>query len=152
MATEDQGFGELTTETLAYVSALIDIQGKITLMETQQNTSLPLLTVSCPNLPLLEFLGSLTQMKPVVTRRSYDKHRCSLHCEEAHEHVTSVSGRWSVSGAKATVVLAAILPYAKFQKIEIEEVLKVGLAAPRKKATPLKMQELGWPIPKEWVN
>lgn len=138
-------------ETLAYIAAVLDTQARITTMETSGGTVLPLVALSCPNMKLLEFLGSLTGMQPFTTKRSYDKHRCSLHCDAAHDHVVSQSGRWSISGAKATVVLAAIQPYVRFQTEEVSVALKAGLEAPKKKATPEKMKQLGWPIPDSWV-
>ena len=38
--------------------------------------------------------GALTGVRVTTTARGYDKHRCLEHCTEAHEHITSVSGRW----------------------------------------------------------
>lgn len=140
----------ITDAELSYMAAVIDVQGNIRVMETQGGTLLPRVMLSCPNLALLDYFGSMTGMKPILVKRSFDRHRCSIHCEEAHDHITSVTGRWSVSGAKATVMLAAIEPYIRFQKAETEEALKVGLAAPKKPATPAKMKALGWPIPEEW--
>ena len=86
-------------------------------------------------------------MRVVVTRRSYAKAGCAEHCKEKHLHVTSESGRWSVSGAKATVILAAVLPYLRLQHEEARGALLVGLGAPFKPATLRQMEQLGWPIP-----
>lgn len=137
----------LSSEQIAYVAGILDTQGKFRVRETPDGTRLPHVAVSCPNMALLEYLGSLTGVVPFITRRTYDRHRCTQHCKEPHQHVISASGRWSISGAKATVVLAAIEPYAHFQKSEIRELLEVGLEAPKKPATPDKMAALGWPNP-----
>lgn len=142
--------GSLSQQEIAYIAGILDSMGRFRVMETPEGTQLPLVSMSCPNMSILQYLGSLTGMTPFVTKRSYDRHRCTEHCLEPHQHVVSESGRWSISGAKATVVLAAIRPYARFQKTEIEELLTVGLEAPKKPATPKKMAALGWPDP--WVE
>jgi hypothetical protein len=141
----------LSDAQIAYVAGVLDALGRFRIRETPDGTRLPYLAVSCPNMPLLEYLGSLTDTVPFVTKRTYDRHRCTEHCLEPHQHVVSASGRWSLSGAKATIVLAAILPHVRLQKTEIEELLAVGLDAPKKQATPNKMVALGWPMPKEWA-
>lgn len=135
---------------IAYVAAIIDVMGNVRAMKTETGTLLPLVSVSCADEALLGFLGTITDMQTFVTTRNYDRHRCAEHCDEAHQHVESRSRRWSVSGAKATVVLSAIEPYARFQKDRINEVLELGLTAPFKKATPQKMKRLGWPLPDGW--
>jgi hypothetical protein len=137
----------LTEAQIAHVAGILDAMARFRVRTTPDGTNLPYVAVSCPNMPLLEYLGSLTGVVPFTTSRAYEKHRCTEHCSEPHQHVVSASGRWSVSGAKATVVLAAITPHLRFQKTEAEDLLAVGLEAPRKPATPAKMAALGWPDP-----
>lgn len=141
----------LTSEQIAYVAGIIDCQGNIRSMTTDDGTVLPLVSISTPNVALANYLGHLTGIKPIMVNRQYTKHRCLEHCDKPHEHITSSTARWSVSGAKATVLLNAIKPYVQIQKSEIEELAELGLSAPKKKATPLKMMSLGWPLPQEWV-
>ena len=72
---------------------------------------------------------------------------CSEHCGEKHQHVQSMSGRWSVTGAKATVVLWNIRPYQHLQVKAADTALVVGLGTGYKPATVARMAELGWDVP-----
>lgn len=139
----------LTDADLVYVAAVVDLLGHVT-VRSMEGTDLPYIAISTRHVELLSDLGEMTGTKVLTTRRAYNQHRCREHCDEAHQHVESVSGRWQLTGAKATVLLAAIKPFIRFQKTDIEEALKVGLGAPKKPATPNKMKALGWPIPEEW--
>ena len=139
-----------TEADLAYIAAVIDVMGNIREMETDTGTLLPLVSVSCPDEALLAYLGEVSDVQAFVTVRRYDRHRCTEHCDEAHQHVESRSRRWTVSGAKATVILAAVEPYLRFQKDRVAEMVALGLDAPRKAATPRKMKRLGWPLPEGW--
>lgn len=141
----------LSSEQIAYIAGIIDCQANIRSMTTDDGTVLPLVAISTPNLALANYLGAMTGIKPFMVNRTYTKHRCLEHCDKPHEHIVSSTARWSISGAKATVLLNAVLPYVQIQKNEIEELAHLGLSAPKKKATPLKMQSLGWPLPQDWV-
>ena len=96
---------------------------------------------------MLGYLAKLTGTRAVTTRRQYVKAGCSEHCREKHQHVMSVSGRWSVTGAKATVVLWNIRPYIHLQSEAVQTALVVGLGAGFKPATVARMAELGWDVP-----
>ena len=140
----------LTEADLAYIAAVIDVMGNIREMETDTGTRLPLVSVSCPDEALLAYLGEVTDMQAFVTVRRYDRHRCTEHCDEPHQHVESRSRRWTVNGAKATIILAAVEPYVRFQRDRVAEMVALGLDAPKKRATPAKMKRLGWPMPEGW--
>lgn len=137
----------LSQADLAYLAGVLDAQGHIAIRTTADGTQLPQLSLSGPNVALLQWLGDLTGVRPIVTTRAYAKAGCSEHCATKHRHVTSTSGRWQLSGAKATVVLAAIQPFLRLQLDEAAQAVELGMAAPFKPATPNKMQQLGWPIP-----
>lgn len=132
--------------TIVYVAAVLDSAAVIRTREAS-GVTYPYLALSGSNTPLLRLLGGLSGMRVVVTKRSYAKAGCAEHCKEKHLHVTSESGRWSVSGAKATVILAAVLPYLRLQVDDARAALLVGLRAPFKPATLRQMERLGWPIP-----
>jgi hypothetical protein len=138
---------ELDTATLAYVAGVVDLLGLIRTRITQQGTELPYVALSGPNTQMLEYLGELTDTRPTITRRSYSKAGCAEHCQEKHQHVVSVSGRWSVSGVKATVVLWNIRPFLRLQADAAREALVVGVATGFKPATVKRMAELGWDVP-----
>ena len=146
MTTSTGSRTALDVATLAYCAGVVDVGGRIT-SRTVRVAVLPVLAVSSPNLELLNWLGELTGVRPFSTSRSYGRAACTIHCPDAHEHVISTSGRWSVSGVKATVVLAAVHPYLRLQGEAADEAVQLGLRVGRKPATVARMLELGWPIP-----
>jgi hypothetical protein len=135
-----------------YVAGLLDIASRIAVVSTTAGTQLPDIAVSSPNFPVLNMLAEMSDVRAFITHRTYDRHRCAQHCESAHQHVVSNSGRWNVKGAKATVILAACLPHMRVQREAAEEALAVGLAAPCKPATMRKMGVLGWPLPADLLE
>lgn len=136
---------------LAYLAGVLDTRAVVrTRLVGGSASVLPYLAMSCGDAPLLQWLAQITGTGVTVTDRGYDKHRCLEHCSAAHEHVRSVSGRWSVSGVKATVVLAGTRPWVRFQWAEWDRAVEVGIGAPRKSATVEKMVGLGWPLPVAW--
>lgn len=123
---------------IAYLAGILDVMGNITTRRAG-TTLLPQISVSTKDQRLLDWLGERTGVRAFTTRREFLRAGCNIHCKERHRHVLSESGRWSVSGAKATVVLAAVRPY-------------LHLKAPRKPATATKMSDLGWPLPEGWTT
>jgi hypothetical protein len=106
---------------------------------TEQGTQLPSIALSNGNIDMLHYLATLTGTRAITTRRTYVKAGCTEHCREKHQHVMSVSGRWSVTGAKATVVLWNIRPFIQLQTEQVQTGLVVGLSAgfkPAHAATP----------------
>jgi hypothetical protein len=137
--------------TAAYVAAIIDTQGLITVRNTGTSI-IPVLAVSSPNMPMLNWLGELTGVTAFPVKRDYHRLLCSEHCDEPHVHVQSVTGRWSLTGAKATVLLHNVIPHMQFQTEMASEALRIGLNAPSKAATWAKMRELGWTLPRERIT
>jgi hypothetical protein len=137
----------LTDRELAWFAGVVDVMGSVRLREVRGETLLPLLEINCPNLALLERLAALTGTSVTKVRRDYQRNGCTVHCPQAHVHIQSSSGRWSLSGARATVVLAALLPFLQLQQETVAELVAVGLRAPRKPATVAKMAALGWAAP-----
>jgi hypothetical protein len=136
---------------LAYLAGVLDTRAVVrTRLVGGSQSMLPYLAISTGDTQLLQWLGTITGMRVVATVRGYDKHRCLEHCDQAHEHITSVSGRWSVSGSRATIVLAATRTWIRFQAADWDRALDVGAAAPRKDRIVEKMVQLGWPLPGEW--
>ena len=131
---------------IAYFAGVIDIRGKIT-TNRYGGTLLPFVGISSADRRVAVELGRVTGIKPVAVHRDYDRFGCDQHCTRKHVHVFSTTARWQVTGAKATIVLAAIQTYVRFQVEECEYALSVGLEAPFKAATITRMQTLGWPIP-----
>ena len=138
--------GALPVTTVAYVAGVIDSQAGIRTRHVG-DTDLPMVYVHGPNLQVLELLARLTGTSVTTVRRGYAKAGCAEHCPEKHQHVTSVSGRWSVTGVKATVLLWNIRDYLMFQRDAAVDAIALGLATPFKLATPQKMADLGWQVP-----
>jgi hypothetical protein len=138
-------------EDLAYMAALIDTMGSLRIRSTPEGTRLPSVTVSSANARLLQILSEATGTNLIVISRNYDRRGCSEHCDGPHDHVDSTTSRWNITGARATVFLNALVPYMRIQTDEAEELLSIGLGAPRKAATAERMRDLGWSLPEEWT-
>ncbi len=136
----------LTITDLAYVAALVDTRGTFVSRQVR-DAVLPQVSISGKPFPALQWLGDISGVRVVPTVRQYSKAGCAEHCSEKHQHVLSTSGRWSVSGIKATIILDAVRPYLRLRLAEVDEMVQLGLAAGRKGATVEKMRALGWPIP-----
>lgn len=134
---------------LAYVAALVDAMGGVKIRRTPEGTDLPVVYAH-GKIDILAPLGTLTGTKVIETRRNYSRSGCAEHCPLPHQHIVSVSGRWSVTGVKATVVLWNIRPYLRVHADAARTGVVVGTAAPFKPATPQKMAALGWHIPDVW--
>ena len=91
---------------LAYLAGVLDSRAVVRVRFIEDSEAvLPYIAMSCGDARLMRWLGELTGVRSIVTTRKYDKHRCLEHCDKAHDHITSVSGRWSLTGVRATVVL-----------------------------------------------
>lgn len=138
---------------LAYVAGVLDTRAVVkTRLAPGTETVLPHIMLSSGDAQLLQWLAQITAVRSIVTSRKYDKHRCLEHCTQAHDHITSVSGRWSLTGAKATVVLWGTRGHVRFHAEAWDRALQAGLTASRKPATVAKMKALGWPLPPGWTD
>jgi hypothetical protein len=134
----------------AYMAGVLDMAGIIRLRPmANDNPPVPYVGLSTTNKQVADFLAGLTDSKVTITKRKYSKHNCNEHCPVDHAEVDSVSYRWSVTGVKATVVLANIRPYLVFQTEAATQALEAGYAANYKPATYRRMKLLGWDIPAE---
>lgn len=131
---------------LPYIAALVDTQCALGVRVTG-DTELPTVALHGPNMALLTALGDATGVGVTEIRRAYSKSPCATHCDTPHVHITSVSGRWQVTGARATILLQCVLPHLHFRREEVEALIELGLRAPAKGATAAKMKALGWEVP-----
>jgi len=136
----------ITTTDLAYVAAVVDTMANLR-ERTSSASPLPEVQVNCANLPLLAWLEAVTGAKHFPTDREYTRHRCAQHCVEPHQHVRSRSGRWSVTGARATVLLHNVHPYLRLRADEAAALIQLGLAAGWKSNAVEGMLALGWTLP-----
>lgn len=152
-ATDGAGVAPSSAAELAYLAGVLDTRAVVrTRLVGASQSVLPYLAMSCGDAPLLTWLSTITGVRAIVTERKYDKHRCLEHCTKAHDHIRSVSGRWSLSGARATVLLTATEPYVVFQREAWQRAVAVGLSAERKSKVVRKMTALGWPLPAAWES
>ena len=128
---------------LAYIAGVIDCLGLVNIRETE-TSKLAQITVSFGNLDLLKYCAERTGVGVTTVTRDYKRMGCSSHCDEPHLHVTSVTGRWQLVGARAVIVLLNVQPYLVSKAKDAADVLDVTADAPRKGATSGKMRGLGW--------
>lgn len=143
---------KLTTEELAYFAGMVDALAVIRSRQVGE-TTLIYLAISSSNFGILKEFARVTDIKVTTVNRKYDRVGCQAHCEEPHLHVESVTGRWSVSGIKATVMLRALLPYLRLKTPEARIMLETFGNAPYKLHVLQKMIDLGWPhnaMEKDW--
>lgn len=138
---------------LAYLAGVLDSRAVVRVRFIEDSEAvLPYVAMSSGDARLMRWLGELTGVRSIVTTRKYDKHRCLEHCTKAHDHITSVSGRWSLTGVRATVVLCATREWVRFQEQGWDEGIRAGLEARYKPGTLQKMAALGWPVPLAWAD
>jgi hypothetical protein len=132
--------------TKAYMAGTIDLIGLIRLRDAPKGP-LPVVQMHGPHFQVMSLFSETTDTKVITTSRGFTKAGCSQHCSDKHIHVKSISARWSVTGARATVLLWNLLPYLRTKKVIAGVVMEAGINAGYKPATVRKMQELGWEIP-----
>lgn len=132
---------------LAYVAGVVDVHARMTIRELPTGGDYPVVQINWNHFPVLEHLGKLTGTKAIEVKRAYYKAGCSLHCAEKHQHIYSTSGRWVITGARATIFLWNIRPYLVFQQDLARQLIVAGTWANIKPATVQKMANLGWEIP-----
>ncbi len=136
---------------LAYLAGVLDIMGRIWTRPSSDGRRLPLLEINAKQPDLMEWLAGLTGTSVVTTSRDYMRLGCNEHCSEKHVHATSTSARWSVTGAKATIILFGIEPFSFIRRAEVEYALGVGMLAEMRSQTVRDMKSRGWVIPPDAI-
>lgn len=133
---------------LAYAAALIDALGIIRTRKLSSGTDLPFVQISGTKfVDSLDWLSEITGVVRTATSRDFVKHGCMEHCSEQHVHVKSKSNSWTVTGAKATIFLANLIPYLKVKQEEAKTVASIGMKNSYKTQVVNEMRKLGWTIP-----
>jgi hypothetical protein len=135
----------MNVSELAWCAGVIDAMGIIRTRRMKTGSELGYVGVSSSKRDILKALADMTGTGITAVHRDYKRLGCNVHCEEPHLHVTSSTGRWSLTGARAAVFLLAIEPYLVIKKGAANDAIAAGLIAPRKDATLAKMYKLGWP-------
>lgn len=136
----------LPERDLAYVAALVDSLAVLRVRE-YRGTPLPEVTIQGARLAALDWLAGLTGVRVVVIGKDYTQHRCAAHCPDRHTHVQGRTRRWQLTGARATVVLAAVEPFMRVQGREARQLVEAGRAIGWKGNVVADMAALGWVVP-----
>jgi hypothetical protein len=132
---------------LAYLAGVIDVMGRVWTRPSSNGRRLPLLEINAKQPDLMDWLSALTGTEVITTSRDYMRLGCTEHCSEQHVHATSTSARWSITGAKATIVLSGIEPFSYLRRPEVEYALGLGMMAEMRAQTVRDMKARGWVIP-----
>lgn len=141
----------MNPERLAYLAGVIDASAILRKREVRDSGLLPSVAVHGLE-PVIRMLAKATGTQPTTVSRDYHSAQCVEHCPGRHNHRVSVSLRWSLTGARATVALAAIEPFVVIQQHDVRAFVADGLEQ-RWTLPPVKaMAKLGWPVPAEWFD
>lgn len=136
----------LSTADIAYCAALIDNLAALRTRSVAGSQLLPVVQVSGKH-GALPWLGSITGTKVIETGRKFTRHNCTEHCPDRHATIESRSYRWTLTGMRATIVLAACEPYLRVQAAEARELIDAGLTVQYQGQIIVDMRARGWPIP-----
>lgn len=139
----------MTEGDLVYAAALVDTMAALKVRRTAgQDLPALILQGSKHRGRAVSWLCEATGSKVTAIHRDYNRPNCVHHCPQPHVHVESDSGvRWSVTGMKATIVLAAVMPFLRFQREDAEKLIKLGLQVGYSTSVVNDMARRGWPIP-----
>ncbi len=136
---------------LAYLAGVVDVLGRIWSRPSSNGRRLPLLEINGNRPELLAWLGEITSTDIIPTSRDYMRSGCEEHCPQQHVHTISNSTRWSVTGAKATIVLFNIEPFIFLRRPEVEFALGLGMMAEMRAQTVRDMKTNGWAVPPDAI-
>lgn len=135
----------LSTSDLAYAAALIDSFGNLKTRRVGEN-ELPEVIIQ-GKIRTLPWLAYVTGVKLIEVTKGYSRHQCSQHCPTAHTEIVSISKRWVVTGARATIVLHNVEPFMRAHGREARALVEVGRQVGYRGNVINSMIELGWKIP-----
>jgi hypothetical protein len=135
----------LSPAELAYAAALIDSFGTLTVREVN-GALLPQVIIQ-GKIAALPWLAEITGVKIIEIRKGYTRHQCTEHCPEAHTRIESITGRWALTGARATVVLFNVEPYLRVQGRIARDLVEAGQGIGYKTQVVNDMKRLGWQLP-----
>lgn len=135
----------LSTSDLAYAAALIDNFGKLKTRRVGER-ELPEVIIQ-GKIRTLPWLAYITGVKLIEVSKGYHRHQCSQHCPTAHTEIVSVSNRWVLTGARATIVLHNVEPFMRAHGREARALVEVGQAVGYRGGVVNSMTTLGWKIP-----
>ena len=136
----------LDVPQLAYAAALVDTLAVLSLREVN-GTQLPNVAINARHSDALSWLGEMTGTRLSTITRDYHRGACAAHCPDAHVHIVSTSGRWVVTGVKATITLHNLLPFLRVQRVAAIDLVTAGQTIGWKGHVVEQMRAAGWSIP-----
>lgn len=130
---------------LAYVAALVDSFGALSVREVN-GALLPQVTIQGSH-EVLPWLAEITGVKIIEIRKGYNRHQCTEHCPEAHTRIESLTGRWVLTGARATIVLYNVNGFMRVQARKARDLVEAGQGIGYKTNVVNDMKRLGWQLP-----
>lgn len=132
---------------VAWVAGVIDARGHIEVVD-RHGRGQPRIRVTTARTALLHRLADLTGTTVKVDARGYQRRPCGSHCDERHSHVARQSAYWNVDSARATIVLANVLPYLVDQHAAARTAMLTGTNVwpPARGDTAKRMAGLGWDV------
>lgn len=128
-----------------YAAAVLDAFGRLTL-RPYQGSELPEVIVQ-GRIEALPWLAEVTGTKVQEIPKAYNAHRCAEHCTEKHMHVESTTWRWTVTGARATIVLHTLQAHMRIKGREARQLVEAGQRIGYKRTVVEEMRGRGWDIP-----
>jgi hypothetical protein len=129
------------------MAGIIDAVALLRKREVRDSGLLPVVAIHGGSPAIHDYMAKLTGTSVTRVNRDYQRKPCTTHCVEPHEHLSSVSLRWSVTGAKATILLYNTLPYLRLRKFDAQDLVDLGVTQHWKSQTIEEMQALGYKIP-----
>jgi hypothetical protein len=152
-------------EKLAWMAAILDMQGRIHRKDNLTRATPQLvLRVDSSYLSVIRELCRLTdsnaEPRPPRPGKEWDKRGCAEHCGEAHIHceigVQPSTGRWTLTGAAAAVVLFNVIPFMvtdrgmeDMMNEALENVNLAGRAGNGARQAVQRLARLGWELPEK---
>lgn len=136
----------ITDPDRAYVAALLDAFGRLTSRALSTGVELPEVSIQ-GRVAALDWLAEVTGTKVVEIPKGYNKHQCAEHCTERHTRVDSMTRRWVVTGARATIVLHNVEPFLRVHGALARNLVWVGQRVGYKDAVARDMAGRGWTVP-----
>ena len=162
---------KISKSDLGWVAAVLDLKGGVSRKANKKRrTPQIVLHVDTTDrriaVRLSRLTGTAPEEKEMRAPGPFLRRGCKEHCLEPHIHVednhvwnTHDSTRWSITGVAMAIVLSNLAPYmSTYGEYEgfVEEIITQmkaeGQGSGMVRAATLRLQELGWDIPKRISN
>lgn len=156
---------------LGWAAAILDLQGHVVQKKNPTRaTPQVVLIVDTASVIVVQGLCALTGSNVEMKQQKYKlpqqwkRRACTEHCPEAHVHMEvsmPLTGRWTVTGVAAAIVLHNLRPYlltwdAKGWGVAYEQCMDTatltGQGSGATRPTIARLAGLGWDLPAGWAQ